>query len=634
MLMIRRMIKVPKSLTTLAYLSKLDDNYGGERREMTKYTRSRNGCRKCKELKIKCDEQRPRCQNCIRRNFQPCDYSKVLQWGGRPGKKNNQQQLQGLVCKPTPKPSPLPTFQPDTLLQDLFVQNHQSIPSNCFDIENNNNENSDEYNDRLPLISTGDTSLHSLRTPWSASVAFSKIPLSSLQLPSPLPDVLLNTPHYLNLFEFYMRETAYLLVPLPRELYSDNPFCWRFGQMALACPTLLYLLLAFSANHRTMIATQKRKLELPSLEEPWNLESSSESSLAPFGDVETGNTLTNELLTITFNNLLVDLTNEQRRKSDCTLATIMMLAAFDIFFSDRRRKWRAHVNGAGRLIMERLCGSDCNMLTLQDSEEQTDLFFLTRWFSYLDIIGSLSSTSRVITTEKLQAIKYKSMLTDPSVLKSRRINLSDLEAGTGFEYTILSYLAEVSSLIKEKESEQDETGMERMSQEMLAKVLELDYEINTYLENSERERSQIYEKYYSKKPWENYRGYYNLRITNLIFGLTGSYQLKRRVLNLPLDSKIVQDLLVRITKLVDENVPLAASSTSCLSFCLFSCGCELLNDSMAQYRPIYMERIDALNKEGVNCAAMAKSIMEKCWKFKKNWWDILREENLDITFAI
>ena len=49
--------------------------------------------------------------------------------------------------------------------------------------------------------------------------------------------------------------------------------------------------------------------------------------------------VTDKLLTKTFNQLLANLMNAEERTSDSTLATIMMLAAFDIFFSDKRRKW-------------------------------------------------------------------------------------------------------------------------------------------------------------------------------------------------------------------------------------------------------------------------------------------------------
>lgn len=180
--------------------------------------------------------------------------------------------------------------------------------------------------------------------------------------------------------------------------------------------------------------------------------------------------VTDKLLTKTFNQLLANLMNAEERTSDSTLATIMMLAAFDIFFSDKRRKWRAHVYGAGRLIMERLCDSGSNMLTISDEGESNDLFFITRWFSYVDIIGSLSSTSKVITSEKLRAIKYKfEKMTDQENWSRRRINLKDIEAGTGLEAKVLSYLADVSWLIREREQRQDANGGE-ITQKLLSQV--------------------------------------------------------------------------------------------------------------------------------------------------------------------
>lgn len=50
--------------------------------------RSRTGCWPCKSRKIKCDEARPQCQNCLKQSVQ-CDYSVRLNWGGRSKKSQN-----------------------------------------------------------------------------------------------------------------------------------------------------------------------------------------------------------------------------------------------------------------------------------------------------------------------------------------------------------------------------------------------------------------------------------------------------------------------------------------------------------------------------------------------------------------
>lgn len=41
--------------------------------------RSRNGCLTCKKRRVKCDEHRPKCTNCLRLNL-PCSYGLVLLW--------------------------------------------------------------------------------------------------------------------------------------------------------------------------------------------------------------------------------------------------------------------------------------------------------------------------------------------------------------------------------------------------------------------------------------------------------------------------------------------------------------------------------------------------------------------------
>lgn len=56
-----------------------------------KIRRSRLGCHQCKRFKIKCNEERPKCANCIRIG-KPCDYSLKLTWGGRPFKNKERRK--------------------------------------------------------------------------------------------------------------------------------------------------------------------------------------------------------------------------------------------------------------------------------------------------------------------------------------------------------------------------------------------------------------------------------------------------------------------------------------------------------------------------------------------------------------
>lgn len=57
----------------------------GNSESKTTIKRSRKGCHNCKRLKIKCDEEKPKCSYCVKTNSD-CDYSIKLTWGGRPYK--------------------------------------------------------------------------------------------------------------------------------------------------------------------------------------------------------------------------------------------------------------------------------------------------------------------------------------------------------------------------------------------------------------------------------------------------------------------------------------------------------------------------------------------------------------------
>nr|CAI6531386.1 CNT_HP1_G0015760.mRNA.1.CDS.1 [Saccharomyces cerevisiae] len=114
-------------------------------------------------------------------------------------------------------------------------------------------------------------------------------------------------------------------------------------------------------------------------------------------------------------------------------------------------------------------------------------YFITRWFSYVDIIGSLSSTSKVITSEKTPShqVQFEKM-TDQENWSRRRINLKDIEAGTGLEAKVFSYLADVSWAYSRENRDKMPTGGEITQNCYRRRFSGLDYEINAHLNESER----------------------------------------------------------------------------------------------------------------------------------------------------
>lgn len=638
-----------------------------------KITRSRNGCQKCKKLKIKCDEQKPSCGYCLKKNI-PCDYSKKLVWGGRPFKDNrvlksmkfeNTSFIEGICAidlKSQTKSSrksrneskksddlgsgtlvvsrehadssenfPTPTRNETMDYSHLeSVPLDQSVsmyegPNEYIEIINDENcsKKSSSLSPSLSILSPRNLEssfFESFQIPSPSTIsstqdiiknngAMPQFNLFNLRMPSFLPELLLNSPEMAESFDFFLNETAHMLVPAPKSVYTRNPFFNLLPKMAMDNTALLNMLLVFGANHKNKILS-------------YNGCTTSSSAL-----------VASDLLTNTFSNLLNQLSNDSCQNSDSTLATVLLLAGFDIFFSDKRQKWRTHVYGARKIMQQRFSGGSEAILLSECDSFLDDKHFLLKWFAYIDIISSLSSTNFVTNLRKLESVKYE-VADKNKPLEENRKTLRDIEYFTGMEVACLSMLGEVSSLINEKETN---PGIE-VPQSFILQALELDHKIVTYLRKSEEARDIIYEKYYKTKTdaytKQQYDAYRTLRATNQIFALTGVLQLKRRVLGISPSSPIVKDILVNISDLVRRWIEFGSSAETCIIFCIFCVGCELTDPDLEPCRALFQEHFLALVRKGVSSAEKGREIMEDCWSQDKQWWDILKERNLDITFAL
>ncbi|KAI4760015.1 hypothetical protein E4T51_06951 [Aureobasidium sp. EXF-12344] len=91
--------------------------------------RSRTGCHGCKNRKVKCDEAKPRCSNCVKQN-EECDYSLKLQWGGRSKKEQNAfsamaNATSGFSTINFITPSAPPTAAVSSTVQPSFIPESQ-----------------------------------------------------------------------------------------------------------------------------------------------------------------------------------------------------------------------------------------------------------------------------------------------------------------------------------------------------------------------------------------------------------------------------------------------------------------------------------------------------------------------------
>ncbi|QEU58672.1 hypothetical protein KDRO_A06930 [Kluyveromyces lactis] len=634
--------------------------------EMKKVARSYMGCQKCKSLKKKCDEVKPHCGYCKKRGFQ-CDYSRTLKWGGRPFKDNRVSKKMkfehtyvvegicavdlnaatGKQATKVKKNKKMLTNKTVVVKEEEPVQEEElqelvqelekpSLSEPVIEIERVEEEGNSPQRINMALVSSTPLSPLSLslldgsKDELDDSIAGSQrisgfhnddddlvqsldleFFMPSISLPSlMIPDLLLQSPEMAESFDFFVNQTSKLLVPAPSSIYTRNPFFNFLPRMAMSNTALMNLLLVFGANHKHKIL-QYQEL------------SNGDSSL-----------VANDLLTNTFTNLMGQLTNFDSRNSDSTLATILLLAAFDIFFGDKKQKWRTHVYGARKIMKERISNDTGSVMLSNNSADVEQKYFLLRWFAYTDIISSLSSTNSINNIHKLTSLRYEMETTIKDSLMQKMILLKDIEYFTGMEVTCLWLLAEISRLVNEKETATNNI----FPQDLILRALELDHKMVSYLKASELKRNEIFQSYYLSKTdaitTESYDAYRILRATNQIFSLTGVLQLKRRVLGLPPSSPIVIELVKNITELIENWIEFGSSAETCIIFCIFSCGCELMAPELHHYRPLYLQHLLSLIQKGVSSAEQARNIVEECWSSNKQWWDIFKEKSLDVTFAL
>ncbi|KAJ8106633.1 hypothetical protein OPT61_g9408 [Boeremia exigua] len=170
----------------------------------------------------------------------------------------------------------------------------------------------------------------------------------------PLPPLLMENKMNLLYFHHFINHTARVLVPHDCE---KNPFRQILPEMAVRDENIMNLLLAYSASHRARMLNQP---------EPSN-------RIAVWvQDV--------------FPKLRQSLTEDPKNVSNNTLAAVIMMASLEIIASNTFEvpiSWQSHLQMARQMIMAR--GGPQGI----DRQDRV-AYFLSRWFAYLDVLGSLS----------------------------------------------------------------------------------------------------------------------------------------------------------------------------------------------------------------------------------------------------
>lgn len=575
-------------------------------------------CAACLRDNLKCNRGKPQCRNCLEKGSK-CSYFFELRWGGRRSKGtakssiiSNTKLVNGTMVV---KDKRMIVGRGSQTVKQFLPYDDKWSEKSTNMIESRmavkaNEAHSSLYRPKSPIQEY----IMGFCVP-NPGISLSGIP-NSAELFNEFGE---NWSEFWALFTLFVNETSQFFIGLNSQ-ERPNPYRTILPGMALSSPTLLKLLVAFGAKHRKMLAVLEEETLFQSLED-------SERTLMDFESVA------DNLLRQSLEEINQKLNQPCDFVDDCTLAIMLLISNLYIFSGESGGGWRTRYNEA-KLVALRLKNKNTNQSRVIPYKwDPNPHFFVLRWFIYLAVIGCLSSARFSYGCEETYTLKFDFGFKDDFTWDENMMKqLEDINPFNGMDHAVLAYLAEVSQLILEKKYYES-----ARKYELVYDAIKLDYKILNYLTMSEDRRDKLSCK--NRFPNDlssnsGIKGYDLLRTTNLIIGLTGVLQLRRRVVELSQESALVRELVLRITNLIIQRMPLHSSALCSILFCLFTVGCELVDDTMIAYRKAYLDRLDSLWRKGFKNAFQAASIMKESWRLKKAWWVLLEERNLDICLAL
>ncbi|KAI7283889.1 hypothetical protein KC345_g2676 [Hortaea werneckii] len=454
---------------------------------------------------------------------------------------------------------------------------------------------------------TGSFSNHSAPLAFESGGYYaSPVPIRIPRFLEPLPDELLNNNINLLYFHHFINHTGRIMVPHD---CPENPFRGVLPQMAIRNTQLLHLLLTFSASHRA------RLLDHP---EPANRIAEWMSDVLP-----------------ALRQALTTPRSPGSQPSDPTdpsslapLATAIMLASLEIISPHTfavQIPWQHHLNIARQMIIQ--TGGLHHLAQKADGAKDKAIFFLSRWFAYLDVLGSLSSGSRGGVPGGDHAPLDGAYLEDGG--GAWLVNRSDeeiyqIDCFFGFSGRCIALLAQVAELTSKCDRERIDritgnvVGGWRPPEDVQTKAWELKMRLEASATTvfrgcmhtgSGEADSELHGEGKEDNDAEE------IYATNEAYHWAALINLLRRVLGFPSDHPEVQHNVRRVSRSLGLIRP-GSTAESCLLFPIFSAGCETQGE---KEREAFMERLRSVEGWGMSHVGRAKELMERVWKTGQPW---------------
>ncbi|MCJ1474671.1 hypothetical protein MMC13_003331 [Lambiella insularis] len=302
---------------------------------------------------------------------------------------------------------------------------------------------------------------------------------------------------------------------------------------------------------------------------------------------------------------------EESQINNSNLATAIMLASLEIICPNAFEvpvSWQEHLNMARQMIVLRGPPTP--------GHHDRVAYFLHRWFTYLDVLGSLSGAKNT----PLLSIDAWTDAND--LLMEHNMQIDCL---FGFTSRCVAILARIADLARRCDRVRiDVSGNVRGDWRPAESIIVAAESLKTQLRATRNlshtgcpHREAISD---TEKGWDAVE----MVATNDAFHWAGLIHLNRRVLGKTSDDVEVQASVREIVGSLYK-VRKGGTAEACLLFPMFTAGCDAKENSQ---RNIILERMKSVEATGMTQIRKARKIMEMVWATGKPWESLVHGEFL------
>ena len=297
------------------------------------------------------------------------------------------------------------------------------------------------------------------------------------------------------------------------------------------------------------------------------------------------------------------LDDPSRQISDSNLATAIMLASLQILNPNTFGKavsWQQHLHVARQMILAR---GGPKSVRRQDMVP----YFLTRWFAYLDVLGSLSGGNND------QPLFSGNYWTSDCSGEEQDYQIDCL---LGFTSRCVSILARIAELARTCDRERiDPAGNVNQVWQPSWETVQEAAKLKNDLVEARQHRYQGCPHRRTSTQIEESSYAVELVTTNEAFHHAGFIHVNRRILGKPSTDPEVQFAVREIVSALYK-VRKGGTAEGCLLFPMFTAGCEAQDDIQ---RMKIMERLQRMEGLGMSQVKKARALMEKVWETGRPW---------------